>query len=661
MASFKSRSLSLVRLSILAIVAVSLSAILVVVALGSVRNSSNQALGEWRRYADQASIEQRVFRGFITQAGLGGLTDDYARLVETGDETLVGKLYAHGGAALAAIAAYPVHDAATGEAVAALQGDVKAHLMRIGPIVAMHKAGKPAVEIARFAQVKDAAAANAMRTLAAAVAKTVPSSRGRKDPKALALLDFRRAVGIEGLVQYAGSFSRTGDPEQLARARQALTESRQALVRYRRHPIAVQEGVILAAIERQLDAIEIILNASPDAAKQRPNAAALQATLLKLETIVYNEATVAYNNLQSTLTQVSARAGLIIILVASGAAILVAGSVWLLAFRVARRVRAITATMRDLASGKLDVEIPSAKDGDEIGEMSRALLVFRDGLRANIALTKELADSSRLASLGAMVAGMAHELNTPLGNALAVSSTLEEQCKAFRKDVAAERILRSALEGHAATLQEAAVLIQRNLTRASEHIGSFKQVAVDQTSGQRREFALDDVLRNVVQTMTPQFKRTPYRLRLGKASGAMMDSYPGALSQVITNLIENGFRHGLAGQADGAVDVEVVCLGSDTTEIVVADNGVGIPINVLPRIFQAFFTTKAGSGGSGLGLHIVKSIVCGPLGGQIRAESDEGSGSRFIITLPNKAPGEARPESESLEGIFYAAARSAAA
>jgi signal transduction histidine kinase len=138
-----------------------------------------------------------------------------------------------------------------------------------------------------------------------------------------------------------------------------------------------------------------------------------------------------------------------------------------------------------------------------------------------------------------------------------------------------------------------------------------------------------------------------------------MDSYPGALSQVITNLIENSLKHGLAAKFNGKVEVLVRRLGPQFTEIIVADDGAGIPDEIKPSMFQAFFTTKAGKGGSGLGLHIVKSIVCGPLGGQISFQSETGQGARFVITLPNKAPVEAAA-SEMKERIYYAASQHAA-
>jgi signal transduction histidine kinase len=167
------------------------------------------------------------------------------------------------------------------------------------------------------------------------------------------------------------------------------------------------------------------------------------------------------------------------------------------------------------------------------------------------------------------------------------------------------------------------------------------------------------VLGSIVQSMHPLLKRTPFVLSLGEASGAIMDSYPGALSQVVTNLIENSLKHGLAGKSHGKVEVLVRRLGPQFTEIIVADDGAGIPDEIKPSVFQAFFTTKAGKGGSGLGLHIVKSIVCGPLGGQISFQSEAGRGARFVITLPNKAPVEPAG-GETKERIYYAAAQHAA-
>jgi signal transduction histidine kinase len=658
MSAIPKQPFSLVRLSLIAVAVFFLSAIAVVLALGGVRSSSNDAIKSWRSYVDQASAEQRVFRNYITLGGLAGFIDDYGRLVSTGQESQAGLLYSRGGAALLSINSYPLAEASpeVKQAQATLQANLKTYIGRVGPVLAMYRAGRPKEEIAKFAKVDDTGVPEALKTLLEAIRAGSITDRDALEPKGVILLDVRMSLGIGGLVQYANAYAAGGDIADRAKAEASIAQVRGQLVRYRQHTLSPKETTSLAAFEDALAAVETRLKSgAPGPLDTRP----LQASLLNVEAIVYAEATAAYNNLQTTLDRISAKAGGIIIFVSIGAVLLLAGGAWLLIFRIGRRIKALTRVMRDLASGKLDTEIPTATDRDEIGEMSQALLVFRDGLRANAAMTMELAESSRLASLGAMVAGMAHELNTPLGNALAVSSSLEEQCRALQKDLASERILRSVLDRHAASLGDAASLIQRNLVRASEQITSFKQVAVDQTSARRREFHLDDVLANVVQTLAPLFKRTPFTLELGEASGAVMESYPGALSQVITNLVENGMKHGLCDRTAGKVKVDVRRLGPHFTEISVSDDGAGIPEDVKPSIFRAFFTTKDGKGGSGLGLHIVKSIVCGPLGGQISVQSEPGKGSRFTLTLPNKAPAEPA-DPEITERTYYAAAQAAA-
>jgi signal transduction histidine kinase len=660
MANDRIRPFSLVRLSFIAIGVFALSSVLAVTALLGVQDSSQKSVFAWRQFSDQASAEQRALRAFVTQAGLAGLIDDYYRLAATGDQALVPTVYGRGGGALGALAAYPVDDASESEvkARATLQALIRDYMTRVGPIMAMHAAGRPVAEILRASDVDGAQAVPALQTLAGATAHSMMADNTPADSKSMILLDIRRLLGIEGLVQNANRFLIHADAS-LNAVRVDISEVRAAIERYGHHSLTADETVALAALRQQIDAVESQLTAAKTAGVHIFDARKLQATLTDLEKLVYAEALAAQQNLQSTLGEVSDRAGTIIVLVAVGALILIVGGVWLLVFRIGRRIKAITGVMRDLAGGNLDADIPAAHDRDEIGDMSRALLVFRDGLRANAALTTELAESSRLASLGAMVAGMAHELNTPIGNALVVSSNLEDQCRDFRKDLGAERISRSTLDRHVSTLEDASTLIQRNLVRAADQIGSFKQFAVDQTSGKRRQFFLDDVLASVVQSMQPQFKRSPFTLKLGEASGVTMESYPGALSQVVTNLVENGLKHGLAGRETGEIEVSVRRIGPHVTEIIVVDDGVGVPDDIKASIFNAFFTTKAGKGGSGLGLHIVRSIVCGPLGGQISVLSRPEGGSRFIISLPNKAPAEGTAVS-STERTYYATAQHAA-
>ena len=249
----------------------------------------------------------------------------------------------------------------------------------------------------------------------------------------------------------------------------------------------------------------------------------------------------------------------------------------------------------------------------------------------------ELVRSERLASLGALVAGVAHELNTPLGSVLLVATTLGDSIETLRDQLERGELKRSSLADFLAQQAEAQSLIVRNARRAAELIGRFKQVAVDQTSEHRRRFELAGFVDEVMGTLLPRLKATPYRLELAIPPAITLDSYPGPLGQVLTNLVMNAMLHGL-GERAGSIHVTARALDDDRVELCVADDGVGIPPEHLPHIFDPFFTTKLGEGGSGLGLHIVYSLVQRTLGGTIAVDSTPGHGARFIVTLPRTAP-----------------------
>lgn len=249
----------------------------------------------------------------------------------------------------------------------------------------------------------------------------------------------------------------------------------------------------------------------------------------------------------------------------------------------------------------------------------------------------QLLQAEKMAGLGALVAGVAHELNTPIGNAVIASSTLAERTRTFLKEYEGG-LRRSSLESYMETAQAGSDLIQRNLSRASELIASFKQVAADQTSSQRREFELKSTLAEIVATLAPSFRKTAYRLELDVQEGLLMDSYPGPLGQVISNLVINALTHAFVGRKQGLMRLSA---HADQTPgrvlMVFSDDGIGIPQENLSRIFDPFFTTRRGQGGSGLGLHIVYNIISGVMGGEIHAESAT-TGTRFLISLPLVAP-----------------------
>src|SRR6185503_18730592 len=223
--------------------------------------------------------------------------------------------------------------------------------------------------IAKFAHADDAAAAAALDTLNEAVAAADITDPSRLLPKGIMVLDMRRQLGVEGVTQYANAWLSTGRAEDRAKADAAIERVRVSLEKYKLHGLLPNEADPVERLNRELVALEQALDSRR---MGYLDTTPVQRALVDLEAVIYAEATNAQNNLQKTLGDVSTQAGTIIVLVAVGAVFLLAGSVWLLVFRIGRRIKAITGTMRALASGKLDVEIPSSKDRDEIGEMSRA-------------------------------------------------------------------------------------------------------------------------------------------------------------------------------------------------------------------------------------------------------------------------------------------------
>lgn len=248
-----------------------------------------------------------------------------------------------------------------------------------------------------------------------------------------------------------------------------------------------------------------------------------------------------------------------------------------------------------------------------------------------------LVQSEKLASLGALVAGVAHELNTPIGNGLTVASALDERCREFAQ-AAKMPLQRSALDHFVGEAQTAADLLVRSLRRSAALVASFKQIAVDQTSAQRRSFDLAGLVDEVVLTISPTTRRAHCAVHTDIAPGLTLDSFPGPLIQVLTNLIDNAVVHGFAPQDIARIDIEGRALDDHQVLITVLDNGRGIPADHVKRIFDPFFTTRLGQGGSGLGLHIVHNIVTGVLGGQIEVETTMGEGTRFVLRLPVTAP-----------------------
>jgi signal transduction histidine kinase len=269
-----------------------------------------------------------------------------------------------------------------------------------------------------------------------------------------------------------------------------------------------------------------------------------------------------------------------------------------------------------------------------VAERTRDLQQAMDDLHRTQA---ELVRSEKLAGLGALVAGMAHELNTPIGNALIVSSTMHDQQLRFQQDMA-EGLRRSTLTRFIQDVQEGMDVLQRNLQRAAELISGFKQVAVDQSSHQRRECALDTLVHEVHILLTPTLRPANVQWQAEVPPGLVLDSYPGPLSQVLMNIVNNAVVHAFEQQVEPCMRVTARALDAERVEICLQDNGCGIAAEHLQRVFDPFFTTRLGRGGSGLGMHIVYSLVTDLLGGTITLDSTVGAGTTVTITLPRVAP-----------------------
>lgn len=279
---------------------------------------------------------------------------------------------------------------------------------------------------------------------------------------------------------------------------------------------------------------------------------------------------------------------------------------------------------------------------NRVNERTRELSLSNTELEETVATLKsaqnQLIESEKLASLGSMVAGVAHELNTPLGNSVTATSALTHNHENFQALCDENKLKRTDLQEFLDETKHGLDLVMRNLVRSSDLVKSFKQVAVDQTSQKQRDFILDVVINEDLLTLRPQLKKTPHQVKLDLEQNIQMNSYPGPLGQVIINVIMNAINHAFDDKTEGIISITCKTTGNDTAAIIISDNGKGISDNEVKKIFDPFYTTKLGQGGSGLGMHIAYNIVNGLLGGEISVNSNIGEGTSVKLSLPLIAP-----------------------
>jgi two-component system NtrC family sensor kinase len=241
--------------------------------------------------------------------------------------------------------------------------------------------------------------------------------------------------------------------------------------------------------------------------------------------------------------------------------------------------------------------------------------------------------SEKLASLGGMVAGVAHEINTPVGITLTSASVLMEATEQLHHEIEAGPMKKSIVLAYIATATESARLILKNAERASHLIYSFKQVASDQTSEQRRKYELGEYIQEVMSSLHPKLRTKQINIKIHCPNPIKLDGFPGAMAQVLTNLTMNAVTHAFAGREQGEIQISAVQAG-EAVNMTFIDNGVGISHANIGKIFDLFFTTKRDLGGTGLGLNIVHNILYKKLNGSISVSSEEGKGTCFFMNFP---------------------------
>jgi signal transduction histidine kinase len=344
----------------------------------------------------------------------------------------------------------------------------------------------------------------------------------------------------------------------------------------------------------------------------------------------------------------------------------------LIALSIRLPLQEIMTAMQAITSGDYNRRVQGTSAKDEVSAMARAVEVFRenavakrkteDELRASKekaesalfelnAAQQNLIDAERLAALGGLVAGVAHEVNNPIGISLTVASSFARRTEMFEAELnSGTGLRRSQLEEFVRTSRDAAQQLVGNLHRAGELIQSFKQVAVDRSHAERRQFSLCEATDQIIASLRPALKKASIVLSVEVPEGLMIDGYPGSYGQILTNLFLNAANHAFADGRSGTISISARPRGRDDLEIIFADNGAGMTPDVQRQAFDPFFTTRRNEGGTGLGLHIVYNLVTQQLGGRMMLDSRPGQGTTFRIIIPRVAQGGPATEDPASDG-----------
>ena len=303
----------------------------------------------------------------------------------------------------------------------------------------------------------------------------------------------------------------------------------------------------------------------------------------------------------------------------------------------ALRMVGTTGDVTEFKHHEIELELLNHELESRVSQRTEALDQSNQQLQARLdelrQLQEHLVNAEKMAALGGLVAGVAHEINTPLGIGVTAASHLEQETRRLSLEIDAGTLTQERLDQFRQMAMESSQLILRNLRRADALVRSFKQVAVDQSSEERREIDLAVYLQEILISLKPAFKKTPFKIELDCQPLLRVHTYPGAIYQIVANLVMNSLRHGFEGRSDGKIKLSARLEASQAV-IEYRDDGIGMSEDVRRRIFEPFFTTRRGEGGSGLGMHIVWNLATQVLGGSIACESSPDKGACFDWQIP---------------------------
>lgn len=321
-------------------------------------------------------------------------------------------------------------------------------------------------------------------------------------------------------------------------------------------------------------------------------------------------------------------------LIAGLAALVIAGyTLQIISKSISKPLEALTLGTLDMKEGNYDVRVPIERE-DELGDLAGAFNDMAEEIEDNFIQIR--AKSESLSLLASFAAGMAHDLKTPIGNSTTVISFMDVELTKLQSAYNNDKLKKETLEAYFKESEESIGILTKNINHASELVTGYKTVSVDQLNRERRWIDLRAYVDEIIYTLRPKFKNTEFEINNLVEENLTTWTYPGAISQILTNLLVNTLVHGFDGRESGTINISIV---KEKTDIIIiyTDDGVGISEENLQYIYNAFFTTKHDQGGSGLGMHIIYNLVKSLLNGTVACESKLGLGVKFTIIFPDES------------------------